>query len=147
MWNGFIPLSFVCILVRISVFSTCLLLILLPPHMWSLPILPLPYCVLEISLAIFWGKWMRRGANFSLFGFIYHYCVLDGCYLAFNYILPQQSLKICLPKFSIFFPVISSSASWSDDPVLHKGGPRKTCCLLFTNPRGRFSSTFCAQGR
>lgn len=122
IWNGFVPFSFVCILVRISVLSTCLFLILFLPRVWSLPILPLPYCVLEISLAIFWGKGMGRGANFSFVVFIYHYCVLTGCYLTFNCILSQRSLKIYLPKFSIFFLVISSSASWSDDPALLKGG-------------------------
>lgn len=41
IWNGFLPLSLVCILVRISVFSTCVFLILSPPCVWSLPVLPL----------------------------------------------------------------------------------------------------------
>lgn len=97
---------------------TCLFLTLFSPCVWSLPILPLPCWVLEISLAICWGKVGRGGANFSFVGLIYHYRVLAGCYLTFNCSLPERSLKnLFAKKNTIFFLVISSSVSWRDDPV------------------------------
>lgn len=97
---------------------TCLFLTLFSPCVWSLPILPLPCWVLEISLAICWGKVGRGGANFSFVGLIYHYHVLAGCYLTFNCSLPERSLKnLFAKKNTIFFLVISSSVSWRDDPV------------------------------
>lgn len=66
------------------------------------------------------GQRSRERSQFFLCWPISHYCVLAGCYLIFNCILPQKSLKIYLTKFSIFFLVVSSSASWGDDPVYSK---------------------------